>query len=86
MHKLCSRIEFPFDFHSHSHISVVNLCFWKYQTDRALIYVVYIMCPKLTVGKRLVFGCNLVNTYGELCFRSIQLLSVVLFRNNSVGK
>ena len=43
-------------------------------------------CPKLTVGKRIVFGCRLLNTCCELYFKSIQLLPVVLFRNNSVGK
>ena len=40
----------------------------------------------LLVRKCLLIGCRLVNTYGELQFRSTQLLLIMLLQKNSLGK
>ena len=43
-----------------------------------------IACTKPSVGDCFVIGGRLVNTYCELHFRSIQLLPIVLYRNNPI--
>ena len=39
-------------------------------------------CPKHTVSKCLSIGYRLADSYGEINFRSIQLLSIMLFQND----
>ena len=47
---------------------------------------IQITCPKSSVGDWFLIDWKLVNTDGELHFRLIQLLPIVLFQNDGVDK